>query len=264
MMGSTHVTMAMIGGTLTLPLAGAAGVSSPHEQAAWIIIWGGAGLAPDFDHPNAHAAHMWGPLSQAMAAAVATLAGGHRKGTHDLLLAPAGFALLCTIALAATNTWTAIAVLALTIGLSLRGLQSIDLGRTAEGTNLALSFGGAWWIVHTGRLEQLALLPVAFAGGVLCHLIGDGLTDEKLPIPILWLFGHERRIGLPLMATGKTFELFIWMPAMTALLLWLLADVTDIHSFTDLRLAFTDVIRASLDAAPAAIRELWRVAELLR
>lgn len=263
MMGSTHVTMAMIGGTLTLPAAAAGGLHSPMEQAAWIITWGGAGLAPDFDHPKAHAALMWGPISQALAAGVGALAGGHRKGTHDLLLAPLGVAVAIALALGATSGWAAMLVLSVTIGLGLRGLQAIDLGRTAEATNLALSIGGAWWLTSHGHLGHFALLPVAFAGGVLCHLIGDGLTDERLPVPILWLTGNERRIGLPLMATGKTVELIAWAPAMAALLLWRLSEVTNIHSFTDLRLAMQHVIVAAMDTAPAVIRALWEIAQLL-
>lgn len=259
-MGSTHVTMAMIGGAFTLPAAVAGGLSTPGEQAAWIIAWGGAGLIPDFDHPNAHAARMWGPVSTVLAVGVSILAGGHRRGTHDLVLAPIGFAVLATVALSAAEKWAAVLVLALMIGLSLRGLQSIDLGRVAEGSNLVISLGGAWWIVDSGHLEQVALLPLAIGGGVLCHLIGDGLTDEKLPVPIMWLLGREERIGLPLMATGKTVELACWAPGMLAILLWQLSRITGIHSFTGLRLALEDLFTQALNSGPGLVDDLIRVA----
>lgn len=257
-MGSTHVTMAMIGGALTLPIATASGLNSAYEQAAWIIVWGGAGLAPDLDHPRAHAARMWGPISAALAVAVSRIAGGHRKGTHDLILAPLAAATATGAALSSGSAWAAGAVLALTIGLALRGLQAIDLGRTAEGTNLAISVSGAWFLVAHDDLDQLALLPLAFAGGWLSHLLGDALTDERLPMPIGWLFGRDQRIGLPLMATGKTVELLLWAPVMAAVLLWLLADIAQINSFGDLQRTAEHVLRASFDSAPTVIREIWR------
>lgn len=263
MMGSTHVSMAMIGGLVTLPLASWAGLSAPVEQAAWVLTWAGFGLAPDFDHPNAHAARMWGFPSRVLALGVGRLAGGHRKGTHDLVLSPLIFAVLIFAGLRVGGQYVAMAVLAITIGLALRGLQAIDLGRTAQAANLAISLAGAWWLTSHDHLAHFALLPLAAAGGVLCHLIGDGMTDEKLPVPILWLFGRQERFGLALMATGKRVESLAWAPTVMLVLVWLLARATDIHSLSDLRRAGEHILVSAIDQAPTLIAGIWQIAQAL-
>ena len=56
-------------------------------QFGWVAAVSGAALAADLDHPEAGASRMWGPVSQVASTAINTISGGHRQGTHDVVLA---------------------------------------------------------------------------------------------------------------------------------------------------------------------------------
>jgi hypothetical protein len=160
---------------------------------------------------------MWGPATDVPSGAIGRLAGGHRWGTHDALLAPVAFG---AVALAAANLyWSSLVVMALAIGLALRALHFVIPGR-AENTvvgNLLLSFGGAWLLLsHT---SQPTWLPWAVALGVLTHIAGDLITKQGVPLPLLWLL-RRKRVALTPMRTGTTLEKAVLAPLFLGVALW--------------------------------------------
>lgn len=227
-MGYNHVSCGLVAGIATLPVAP---VSGPAAQAAWVIALGGASLLPDLDTTGSSAARMWGPPTRLLGGLVSKVAGGHRQGTHDLLLAPLGAGLL--VLLASLHPIAVGVVLALTIGLALRGLGLAGLGRLGAAGNLIISASAAWWL--TTRSDQdLHALALVVAGGALVHILGDLLTCEGLPLPIAWIFGSRRRIGLDLFRVDSPLEHLFVAPALSLLGIWLLArhlGIDDVDSF---------------------------------
>ena len=152
MMGYNHVSCGLVAGIATLPIAPIAG---PAAQTAWVLALGGASLLPDLDTTGSTAARMWGPLTRSLGAIVGTLAQGHRQGTHDLVLAPIAFAGVAL--LASLHPVTTGIVLAVTIGLSLRGLALAGVGRIGAPANLIVSALGA---ATRAKLLPLVMAPV--------------------------------------------------------------------------------------------------------
>jgi membrane-bound metal-dependent hydrolase YbcI (DUF457 family) len=184
---------------------------------AWVAAAGGFAMLPDLDHSGSTVSDMWGPVTDVPSGAIGRLAGGHRWGTHDALLAPVAFG---AVALAAANLfWSSLVVMALAIGLALRALHFVIPGR-AENTvvgNLVLSFGGAWLLLaHT---SQPTWLPWAVALGVLTHVAGDLITKQGVPLPLLWLL-RRKRVALSPMRTGTTLEKAVLAPLFLGVALW--------------------------------------------
>lgn len=208
MMGYDHCTTGVIAGLVTVQ-------ELPHHDpvqvAAWLCLWGGLALAPDADVAGSNASRMWGGLSQRVADGVGVLAGGHRRGTHDLILAPT---------IAGVATWLGLQhhlssylVVALLLGLAIRAATLGNNRPPILLANLIGSCAGAWWIID----HQLTVgmhLPWLVAGGVLVHCLGDLITVEGLPIPVLWLFGHRGRLTIPLFEVGGFVERWIVCPAL--------------------------------------------------
>ena len=124
MMGYNHVSCGLLTGVATLPIAP---VTGPAAQTAWVLALGGASLLPDLDTSGSTAARMWGPITRTLGTLVGAIAQGHRQGTHDVVLAPIAFA--SAALLASLHPVTTGAVLAVTIGLTLRGLALAGVGR---------------------------------------------------------------------------------------------------------------------------------------
>ena len=220
MLGHSHATTGLAAGAALLPYAP---VSGTAEQLAWVAAWGGFALLPDLDQGGLHwrgalprlsgstVATMWGPVTTALSSGVARLARGHRQGTHDVLLAPLVFGGIT--ALAARWEWTAIAALALALGMALRACHAVIPGRleTTVLGNAALSWGGAWWLT-THELGDVGWLPWAVAGGVLVHIAGDWLTRGGVPVPLTWLGRRRRRVALDLFRTGAAVESGLVVP----------------------------------------------------
>lgn len=228
MMGYNHVTCGVIAGLTILPVAP---VHDWSTRTAWVIAFGGTALLPDLDSHNATASRMWGPLTGALGGLVATIAGGHRQGTHDAVLAPAAFA--AVVAAATLHPIALGVVLAVLIGLALRGIVLSGGGRIAAPMNFLLSLACSCWLVTHGAAHT-PLLPWVVAGGVLIHIAGDLLTDEGVPIPILWLLGHRQRLSLGLFTTGRRLEKLLVAPALSILGLWLFCVRVGIHDVTSL------------------------------
>lgn len=215
-MGYSHAASGLLVGVATLPIAPVTGAPA---QTAWVVALGGAALIPDLDTSGSAAARMWGPLTRALGSGVGALAGGHRRGTHDAVLAPALFA--AAAALACLHPVTAGVVLALTVGLALCGLSLCGAGRIGAAANLLLSAAAAWWLVAAGE-EQVRVLPLVVAAGVLVHIAGDWLTVGGVPVPVLWLFGRDRRLSAALFGVDGPLERAVVAPLLSAAVVVLL------------------------------------------
>ena len=214
MLGHSHALSGLAAGAATLPWAPVEGTVA---QVAWVAAAGGFAMLPDLDHSGSTVSDMWGPATDVPSGAVGRLAGGHRWGTHDALLAPVAFGAL---ALAAANLfWSSLLVMALAIGLALRALHFVIPGR-AENTvvgNLVLSWGGAWLLL--ADTPQPTWLPWAVALGVLTHIAGDLITKQGVPVPLLWLL-RRKRLALTPMRTGTTLEKAVLAPLFLGVAVW--------------------------------------------
>ena len=207
MLGHSHALSGLAAGAATLPWAPVHGAVA---QGAWVAAAGGFAMLPDLDQQRTTISRMWGPLTDLPAALINKVSGGHRWGTHDAVLGPVVFGLL---AAAAARTFpTSLLFLALAIGLALRALNFVIPGH-AENTvigNLVLSWGGAWLFLD--HSPQPMWLPWAVGVGVLAHIVGDFLTREGIPVPLVWLV-HRCRLHPVHLRTGATVEKVLLAPA---------------------------------------------------
>lgn len=215
MMGVSHAVHGAAVGAALLPVAPVSGLSG---QVAWVAGWSGYALLNDADSggvsfrrgiPRLHGssvARMWGPFSAIPAQAIARVSGGHRNGTHSILGVAAftGLAWVATLHPAATMILVAVSV-----GLALRAFAWAIPGQSEKTwpINLAVSLTAAYAFTYgavtpwgTVDAAQLGWLPVAVAGGMATHIVGDMLTPERCPL--LWPV-NKRRFGLGLFTTGR-------------------------------------------------------------
>ncbi len=228
-MGPNHVLSGLCVGVATLPLAGRQDVG---YQALWVLAWGGSALLPDLDQEGSLAPTMWGPISQVPSSLIGALAGGHRWGTHDLLLAPIAFGGFFWVARLVPQLH--LLALALMIGLVVRGLVAIEWWRAGALVNLVLSWGGAWWLSSHGGLAIYDSWWLIAAGGVVVHILGDAITRSGVPIPIMWITNRGARAGVPVLTTGHGIERTLLPGAWTLLLLALLSHHSGIHTWEQL------------------------------
>lgn len=227
MMGHSHAVSGLAVGAALLPIAPVHGLTA---QVAWMAVWAGSAMLPDFDQRGATIGRMWGWPTQAVATGIGAACRGHRNGTHDLILGPAAFA---GIAYASTfHPWALLVVLAFTIGTALKACAFAIPGNTENTVlgNLALSWGGAWWLVHAG-IGSPHWLPVAVGGGAVVHILGDALTVGGCPVPFTWFDGHATRYKLGLFRTGSGVERNVVAPALIAVaggLLWFNSSLFDV------------------------------------
>ncbi len=121
---------------------------------------GGFALLPDMDTKTSTAARLWGPITSAPASAVGTLAGGHRAGTHDMLVAPLAAAAVAFI-VSLAHPWAAGVVFALTVGLALVAVDPVIPGdQSHRFGNLFVSSAAAVWLVaSTPRADPAPTWP---------------------------------------------------------------------------------------------------------
>lgn len=218
-MAHSHACTGLAAGAATLPLA------PVHDLAGtlgWVAAWGGAALLPDFDQggiswrrgfprpTGSTVATMWGPVTTTAASFVGRIAGGHRWGTHDPLVAPLVFGALAWAA--AQTPWTSVLVLAFVIAAALRACHFVIPGslETTVVGNLLLSWAAAYAVV-THTVTDLTWLPWAVAGGVAVHVVGDWLTVGGVPRPLAVVLAGRRRgrrwrTSLRLFRTGHPVE----------------------------------------------------------
>ena len=242
-MGSTHVSTGVLAGVLTAGAAQAAGVLTPGaDVVAWVAVAGGAALLPDWDKPGTSVARMWGPVTDVIARGIGAVSGGHRMGTHDAVLGPAGFALATgvlawhglgtppTDTLTAQGTHPVVAalstllwltpgfVVAATFGLLImaytRGIIRTK-ARTRILVNAVVSVGLAvWYLTAAGDIPPW--LPVAVWVGALTGIAGDALTRDGVPVPLVWIWTRSARIRITRMRTGGVLEKRVVAPLVQA------------------------------------------------
>ena len=236
MLGHSHALSGLAAGAATLPWAPVQGAVA---QGAWIAAVGGFAMLPDLDHRSSTVSDMWGPVTDVPAGAIGALAGGHRWGTHDAVLAPLAFGALATAASGAF--WSSLLLLAMAIGLALRALHFVIPGRTETTIlgNLLLSWGGAWLLLD--HMAPPAWLPWAVAAGVLTHIAGDAITTAGVPVPLLWLV-RRKRLALSPIRTGATIEKVALVP------LFLVATLAFVYTNTELRGAVDPLVDRLLSA----------------
>lgn len=211
MLGVTHAASGMLVGLATLPWA----ITGPWwVQAGWVVVCGGAAVLPDLDQPGSMVARMWGPLTGALAAGVSRLAGGHRAGTHDALLAPLVVGLLAWGA----SWWlpSFAVVVAVTVGLTLRVTVLGRAGVAVWVTNLVGSGWAGWVLAQQPSMIAYGhlWLPIALMLGVWAHQLGDLITPEGLPVPVWGLVHRQRRVALGLFRTGSSVERVVVGPVL--------------------------------------------------
>ncbi len=237
-MNTNHAACGMIAGLATLP---ATHLHHGWQQIVYVLLWAGCASLCDWDHHNSSPTRMWGPISQLLTAPLRWLPGGHRWATHDLVLAPLSGAAITWALLHLTTSLAALAQtiahhlhaphelisalpllvtltpIALLVGVSLK-MTVLPRGSSAL-LNLACSFAAAWWITTHPASQLIDLVPLAVAGGMAVHILGDAVTIEKVPVPIVWIFTRTR-IGLPLFEVGGSVERLVIGPALGLAVLW--------------------------------------------
>ncbi|WP_162802043.1 metal-dependent hydrolase [Ornithinimicrobium murale] len=239
-MGYNHAASGMLVGVATVGLVP---VQHWSEQVAWVLALGGAAMSPDLDTGGSHAARMWGAPTRLLGTGLGAVVGGHRQGTHDAVLVSLTVAVGAW--LAGLHPISLTVALALCIGLALRGLMVVGAGRIGAPLNLIASGLGAWWLVNNGA-GGLELLPLVLAGGVLVHILGDLITTEGVPIPIVWLFGVKQRISLQLFSVNSRMERAVVAPALSLGTVFLLAGHLGIHDLASLLEAGDLIVRTVL------------------
>ncbi len=221
MMGHNHAVSGVAVALAVMPWAPVEGAIS---GVVWVLAVAGAALASDLDAVHSSASRMWGPVSTVISRPVAWLGRGHRWGTHDLVLAPASAAVL--VHLAGSAAWACGLLLALMTGLAIRGAGLLGLRGLGPSLNLLVSVTVAWWLTNQDVLAAAHLrdlLGLALPLGIVAHILGDGLTEQGIPVPVLWLWSR-RRVAVPLFSTGRLGEAWLATPALVVavlLLMWL-------------------------------------------
>ena len=252
MMGTNHAQMGLLAGVVSVPVAPVDGLVG---QLAWVVAWGGFSLLPDLDQSGSAVSLMWGPVTDLASGVVGGIAGGHREGTHDLVLAPlVAFGVFSGLVVA--GTWGQMLAIALSIGLMLRGLSLLDIGRVGFLGNVFLSWSGAWALVSAGQVGFFAWVPWVAAGGVIVHCLGDLPTMSGIPVPLARLLGvvvrllsavvpgdalgalarwleSGPRMRLRLFSTGKSMERWVVSPALGLVLVLALSWRTGISSIPE-------------------------------
>lgn len=217
MMGLSH---AMLGTGLGLVTLGAVANEPAVHQAGWVAVWGGMSLQPDIDHPSSTISNSWGPVTRGVrfrwfgkrhrvvpgiSDAVVFLTGGHRRGTHN----PIHMAL--TLLAAWMASWTSIGtalVLVMATGTVITMLMVLT--RTSVRKNWALNLVASLGVGVASIWQGWVLpwwFPLAMAGGVGAHILGDLVTKGGIP----WSVGKGRyvRVSILPMETGGFAELVL-------------------------------------------------------
>jgi membrane-bound metal-dependent hydrolase YbcI (DUF457 family) len=196
MMGRSHaLSGALTGAALSITVLHA---DRPHVAVA-ALLTAGAAVLPDLDHRDATVARTFGFITEAFARVVGKLSGGHRHLTHSLT-GCAIFTALVGIAAHYRHGWPGRIGLGFAATLLIASaLRALKLGGHAADL---LALGGAVAACRTGY--GLALVTPAVAAGCVTHLIGDGITDEGVPLFAPFSRAHIHLLPEPLAFTAGT------------------------------------------------------------
>ncbi|WP_280461067.1 metal-dependent hydrolase [Nocardia carnea] len=219
MLGHSHATsgaLAFATAATVVPVPVMEFVRGPVDVSALELILGalitaGAALLPDIDHPGGTIGDSLGPLSNAVAKGVATVSGGHRKGTHGLLF----------VLLAGWATWAGVnylgryftlGVIFVMLAFGIRALHLTPRGDSFRAWGLCVLLAGGGTVLMDRWLPDSPYwLPFAIGLGALIHIVGDCLTDRGCPL--LWPL--KPRLAVPIISrTGNKVETWVLTPAM--------------------------------------------------
>lgn len=243
MMGHNHASSGVVIALAALPWAPAQG---PAGTLVWVFAVAGSALIPDLDTVESSASRMWGPVSMLISRPVAWISRGHRWGTHDLVLAPA----VAAVVAYATRPvgWFAGVLLAVAIGLTIRGAGLLGVGRVGWITNLVCAGVAAWWLTThypSGASQLCAVLVWALPLGIVAHILGDALSDGGVPVPLVWMWS-PRRMVIPLFRTGRAGEAWVATPMLgVAVLLLLWWRIPLVHEWVDMATSWMTPLRGS-------------------
>jgi membrane-bound metal-dependent hydrolase YbcI (DUF457 family) len=216
-MGHSHAILGALGWAALAPAIASTGVFTltPATYATGVFISAGAALVPDLDHPQATVSRTLGPITGALAHLTATIARGHRKGTHTILFCVITFLGMFTIL-----QWGGTVGVGLTVFfMSALAVKALHLGPRSGLSGVlfssafaaAVTFGTFWFVGD----DSWQWLTAAVTLGVFFHLVGDTLTVGGVP----YLYPlTAKRFSIPLMKTGSTIETKITVPIMLVLL----------------------------------------------
>lgn len=189
MMGRTHALTGWCGGLAVAPIVGADDFASTLVFAA---VTTGAALLPDFDHPNARASRLLGPITRVVCAALRAVSRGayrrtasgqdtNRKDPHRTLTHTFLFAFVLGGLVAALTALTGAVGVAVTAGL----MVALAVDALGVWVLLAVVPGVVAAVVDPDSLNQLPVtLGAAVAVGCGVHILGDWVTEA--PVPMLW------------------------------------------------------------------------------
>lgn len=201
-MGRSHVFSGMAAGAAALPLLS---FEHPLHALGFVAVTGAAAIIPDLDHHNSTLTNMWGPITGGLHKALNTLGRGHRGGTHDPVLTPLAGAAVAAVAV--TNQWTAMVMLAFILGFGLRAAEFAIPGRTFEKGWLSLGVAVAASAALVLLLdERLWWTVVALPLGMFVHILGDAVTPEGVPTPFTWIKGSKKTLVRGPLTTNTGFE----------------------------------------------------------
>lgn len=178
MKGITHATTGAAAGAL---FATAIALPLPAAIAA-VGLTAGAAMLPDFDHPSASPAQMYGPVTRIIARVISFICGGHRKATH-MFFAPFFFAIAAWAAITfIPNQWGAYGAIFILTSLAFTGLWRLDKKWRIGFPVIAAIV--TWYAVSAGLGVNDSAMFVAecVAIGVVAHMFGDIVTESGIPL----------------------------------------------------------------------------------
>ena len=204
MMASNHVR----GGVALWLLVAAAAPLPPAAEIAGVPIAAAASFIPDLDHPITKISNSGGILTQWLSRRVRRWFGGHRYGTHSLILGAPLCAVLSAV-LVACGWWAA----------EIRAGHSLGSPWSAVGLIAAASYVGA---------ASHALLDSVTCNCAWCdhrpgsrwppvtleHCSRDGRPAPGCALLYPWV---RRRVGLPMLAVNSWREKKIVAPLLYGL-----------------------------------------------
>lgn len=183
-MGRNH---AVFGAVICLGIGRTMGIS-PQLLVASTICVSGAALLPDIDEQGSTVAHLFDPISGAIAHITNKLAGGHRVGTHSLVgLCISGAALwaLTKVEFGDSALFVPGLVLSICSTLVIRSTLPAFI-RPSKSASLVVAIGVSYGIYKT---VGFSFVPFAVSLGWGTHLLGDMLTTGG--VPLLWPFSKN-------------------------------------------------------------------------
>ncbi|WP_170297215.1 metal-dependent hydrolase [Georgenia thermotolerans] len=209
MMSHAHATTgaaAWLAVTATVPWALGLMPLPPSEVLAGAVVTAGAALLLDADHHAGTIARSLPPVSRWVTRGLGKLSGGHRHATHSLVgVLGAGVLarLLAEVRVPVAGeefqlgAWFIIVLL---VAYAAKALRLTRGWLSSWAVSLTAGFTATWFAPETTWW-----LPSAVVLGCLCHLAGDALTSEG--VPLLWPLRPDPLVETPLWRKNGHFAL---------------------------------------------------------